>query len=79
MTGTLARFANGLRDPDADFLREVASARIVCASGDRVERLTERFEEARRSVFRRHSANAADILRSSPLRTQGVNDRFAPY
>ena len=66
VTGTLARFANGRRDPDADFLREVASARIVCASGDNVERLTERFEEARRSIFRRHSADAADSLRSSP-------------
>ena len=66
VTGTLARFADGRRDPDADFLREVASARIVCASGDNVERLTERFEEARRSIFRRHSADAADSLRSSP-------------
>ena len=72
VTGTLARFANGREDPDADFLREVASARIVCASGDRVERLTERFEEARRAIFRRHAAHAADIrLSSSPSEPGG--------
>ena len=66
VTGTLARFANDGGDPDADFLREVASARIVCASGQHVEQLTNRFEEARRAIFRRHAAYAADMRRSSP-------------
>ena len=66
VTGTLARFANDRGDPDADFLSEVASARIVCASGDHVEQLTNRFEEARRAIFRRHAAYAADMRRSSP-------------
>ena len=66
VTGTLARFADDSGDLDADYLREVASARIVCAFGDRTEELTNRFEEARRAIFRRHAARAADMRRSSP-------------
>ena len=68
VTGTLARFANDGGDPDADFLREVASARIVFASGDNIEALRKRFEEAKGSILRRHAASAADIPRSSASR-----------
>ena len=68
VTGTLARLANDGGDPDADFLREVASARIVCASGDNIGELTKRFEEAKGSILRRHAASAADIRRSSSSR-----------
>ena len=68
VTGTLARFANDGGNPDADFLREVASARIVCAFGDNIGELTKRFEEAKGSLLRRHAASAADIRRSSTSR-----------
>ena len=64
VTGALERFANGAGEPDADFLREVASARIVCAFGDRPDEFAERFEEARRSILLRHAASASDILQS---------------
>ena len=66
VTGALERFANGAGEPDSDFLREVASARIVCAFGDRPDEFAERFEEARRSILLGHAASAADIVRPSP-------------
>lgn len=66
VTGALERFANGAGEPDADALLEAASARIVCAFGDRPDELAERFEEARRSILIRHAASAGDILRERP-------------
>ena len=66
VTGTLARFANGHQDSDSNILREVASARVVCAFGDNVEGLTKRFEEAKGSILRRHAVSVSDGLR--PLR-----------
>ena len=68
VTGTLARFANDGGNPDAEFLREVASARIVCAFGGNIGELTKRFKEAKGSILRRHAAAAADIRRSSAPR-----------
>ena len=70
VTGALERFADGAGEPDADFLQEVASARIVCAFGDRPEEFAERFEEARRSILIRHAASAGAVLRPLPPRRQ---------
>ncbi len=71
VTGTLARFANGDGDADDDFLLEVASARVVCASGDNVATLMKRFEDARRSVLLRHAASASDRPRMPTPRRDG--------
>ena len=65
VTGTLARFADGHQDSDSNLLREVASARIVCAFGDNVEGLTKRFEDAKVSILRRHALSVSDGLRPS--------------
>lgn len=64
VTGTLARFASGDEDADDDFLQDVASARVVWASGDAVATLMKRFEDAKRSVLLRHAASASDRLRA---------------
>ena len=66
VTGTLVRFENGHQDSDSRFLREVASARIVCAFGDNVDGLTKRFEDAKASILRRHAVPVSDGLRPSP-------------
>ncbi len=66
VTGALERFANGAGKPDADFLREAASARIVCVAGDRPDKFAERFEEARRSLLLRQAPPAADSLHPVP-------------
>ncbi len=59
VTGSLERFADGAGEPDAEVLRDAASARILCTFGDRPERFADRFEEARRSVLRRAAPPAA--------------------
>ena len=54
-TGGLKRFADGRQNPDPDYLKEMASARIVCMSGDGVEEFARRFKEARRLILLRHA------------------------
>ncbi len=66
VTGALERFANGAGQPDADFLREAASARIVCVIGDHPDEFAERFEEARRSILLRQAPWADDIPHPVP-------------
>ena len=70
-TGALERFANGTGKPDAHFLQEVASARIVSVFGDRPDGLAERFEEARRSILLRHAPSIGDVLRQPAARRKG--------
>ena len=75
VTGALERFANGAGKPDADFLREAASARIVCVAGNRPDEFAERFEEARRSLLLRQAPSAADSLHPVP---DGEGERLLP-
>ena len=75
VTGALERFADGAGKPDADFLREAASARIVCVAGDRPDEFAERFEEARRSLLLRQAPSAADSLHPVP---DGEGERLLP-
>ena len=78
VTGVLERFANGAGEPNADFLREVASARIVCAFGDRPDEFAKRFEEAKRSILLRHAASAGDVLRPLPPRREAGSEGPLP-
>ncbi len=55
VTGALERFVNADGKQDADYLQELASARVVCVTGDRADEFAERFEEARRSLLLRQA------------------------
>ena len=78
VTGSLDRFANGAGKPDADFLRDAASARIVCVFGERPDEFSARFEDARRSILLRHAQSIGDIPRPSPPRPEAASEGSLP-